>query len=217
MVSRWHGVLSKKPLLARLAKLFTVQGDFALSSSRPRLPWLVSMLALTVAGSVGTLPARGGSTGLLAGSGDLAYWQLLPRPAGAANGGSAPGLPGSGASSGEAASEVDAAVGVDAVGVPLSRLVSTMVAMTAAITTTAATADPMIVYVRRLRSLSARRSSWRSSLRLAVARRCSFVGTGRSSSGSVRSAPSVPGLAEMAAVTPRELRCELGMGSWTTC
>src|SRR5262245_18367994 len=47
----------------------------------------------------------------------------------------------------------------------------------AATTTMAATADPMIMNSRCLRALAARRSSCRWSLRFAVARRCSFVGT----------------------------------------
>src|ERR1700752_2600430 len=58
--SRWHGVSLKKPCWARLAKLFTVHGDLALSSCRPILPWLVAMLALTFGGSAGAFPARGG-------------------------------------------------------------------------------------------------------------------------------------------------------------
>ena len=46
------------------------------------------MLALTVAGSVGTLPVRGGLTGLAAGScGVAGYWQLAPRLADGLNGG----------------------------------------------------------------------------------------------------------------------------------
>ena len=51
------------------------------------LPWLVTMLALTWAGSVGTLPVRGGLTCLAAGSGDAGYWQLAPRSADGLNGG----------------------------------------------------------------------------------------------------------------------------------
>src|ERR1700727_2286087 len=49
--------------------------------------WLVTMLALTWAGSVGTLPVRGGLTGLDAGCADAGYWQLAPRSADALNGG----------------------------------------------------------------------------------------------------------------------------------
>jgi hypothetical protein len=56
----------KKPFWARLAKLFTVHGASALLSSRPMLPWSVDMLTLIVAGSVGTRPDFGASTGLLA-------------------------------------------------------------------------------------------------------------------------------------------------------
>ncbi len=73
MVSRWHLVLSKYFWPIRLAKLFTVQGDSLLASIRPMWPWLVTMLALTCAGSVGTLPVRGGLTCLAAGSGDGGY------------------------------------------------------------------------------------------------------------------------------------------------
>ena len=48
------------------------------------LPWLVAMLTLTWAGSVGTLPVRGGGVaGLLAGSAAAGYWQFAPRSAGA--------------------------------------------------------------------------------------------------------------------------------------
>ena len=46
------------------------------------LPRLVVMLARTIAGSVGTLPVRGGLTGLLAGSVVAGYWQLDPTLAG---------------------------------------------------------------------------------------------------------------------------------------
>ncbi len=101
------------------------------------LPWLVDMLALTCAGSVGTLPVRGGLTGLLAFSGDAGYWQLPPRLAGAAEAGSCPGAAGL---SGNA--EVGVVVAADAVLVPESLLVTTTVATMAPITTIAATADP---------------------------------------------------------------------------
>src|SRR3984885_6343347 len=70
VVSRWHLVLSKYFWPIRLAKLLTVQGDSLFASSSPRLPWLVALLALSWAGSVGTLPLRGGLTGLAAGSCD---------------------------------------------------------------------------------------------------------------------------------------------------
>jgi hypothetical protein len=50
-------------------------------------------------------------------------------------------------------------------------------AATPATTATIATAEAMIVYSRRLRACASRRSSCRSSLRFAVARRCSLVGT----------------------------------------
>ena len=116
--------------------------------------------------------------GLLAASADAGYWQSPPSPSGAWNGGSAPVCAGSGASSGDASELVDAVLLADAVvSPPGSRLVMTIVATTAPITMTAAAADPIIVYRRRLRSFSARLSSWRSSLRLAAARRCSLVGT----------------------------------------
>ena len=153
------------------------------------------MLALTWAGSVGTSPVRGGLFALLA-SCAAGYWQFCPSPSGAVNCGRAATWPGSGASNGSCsgACPVVSAASVDDPEVGESELpvVRTMVATTAPITTTAATAEPTIVYVRRLRSFSARRSSWRSSLRLAVARRCSFVGTPGPSLQSIRSAPSVP-------------------------
>ncbi len=170
VVSRWHVVSLKNPWLARLAKLLTVHGDLPLSSIRPISPWFVSMLALTCAGSVGTLPVRGGLTSLLALSGVAAYWQSSPRPAGAANAGSLPGPVGAG---------LDVVgVSVEAVfSLSLSPLVRTTAATTAATTMIAPTADPTIMRMRRLRSLAARRSSCRSSLRFAVARRCSLVGT----------------------------------------
>jgi hypothetical protein len=50
-------------------------------------------------------------------------------------------------------------------------------AATPATTATTATAEAMIVYSLRLRAWASRRSSCRSSLRFAVARRCSLVGT----------------------------------------
>ncbi|CPU09004.1 Uncharacterised protein [Mycobacteroides abscessus] len=59
LVIRWQTVLSKYPPCARLAKLFTVQGALALSKTSPMLPWLVFMLAVSVAGSVGIFPVRG--------------------------------------------------------------------------------------------------------------------------------------------------------------
>ena len=81
-------MLSKYFWPIRLAKLLTVHGDSLFASSSPRLPWLVAMLALTVAGSVGTLPVRGGLTGLAAGSCGVAwYWQLAPTLADGWNGG----------------------------------------------------------------------------------------------------------------------------------
>src|SRR4051812_37869440 len=131
------------------------------------------MLALTCAGSVGTLPVRGGLTGLLAVSADAGYWQFSPNPAGAEKAGSCPGADGAAALVGE----VGVVVAADAVWLPESRLVTTTVATTAPITTIAATADPAIMKMRRWRSFAARRSSCRSSLRFAVARRCSLVGT----------------------------------------
>jgi len=98
------------------------------------------MLALICAGSVGTLPVRGGLFGLLAFSVDAGYWQLAPRLAGAANGGSWPDAAGVAGSA-----EVGVVVAVDAVLLPESRLVTTTVATMAPITTIAATMDPTIV------------------------------------------------------------------------
>src|ERR1700744_2232672 len=74
--------------------MLTVQGDSLLASNRPMRPWLVTMLALTCAGSVGILPVRGGLTGLAAESEDAGYLQLVPSPAvglNAGNGGTEPG------------------------------------------------------------------------------------------------------------------------------
>jgi hypothetical protein len=127
------------------------------------------MLTLTSAGSVGTLPARGGLFGLLAFSAVGWYWQFSPRPAGAANCGNAPGAGGPALVVG-----VLAAAALSSLSEP--RVVTTTVTM-AAISTIAPTAEPMIIKRRRLRSFSARRSSCRSSFRFAVARRCSLVGT----------------------------------------
>src|SRR3979490_1229039 len=106
------------------------------------LPWLVDLLTLTRAGSVGTLPVRGGLTGLLALSADAGYWQLAPRLAGAANGGS---WPGADAAPAAVAAVVGVVVAADAVWVAESRLVMTTVATTAPITTIAPTPAPMMV------------------------------------------------------------------------
>src|SRR6185369_4405132 len=125
---RWHGVSLKKPCCARLAKLFTVHGAFALSSCSPMLPWFVDMLALTCAGSVG----------LLALSADAGYWQLAPRLAGAAKAGSCPGADGA-----ALGAEDGVVVAADAASLFESCLVRKKVA-TAAITRTTARADPTI-------------------------------------------------------------------------
>ncbi len=100
-------------------------------------------------------------------------------------------------------------------------LVTTMVATTAAITRMAPTAEPMIVKSRRRFAWAALRSSCRSSLRLAVARRCSLVGTAavllvvrrRDGDQCSQSAPSVPGIAERRRCDPRERE----VGNWATC
>jgi hypothetical protein len=102
---------------------------------------LVDMLALICAGSVGTLPVRGGLFGLLAVSPvDGGYWQLAPKLAGAAKAGSCPGADGA-----ALVAEVGVVVAADAVWLPESRLVTTKVATMAPITTIAATVDPTIV------------------------------------------------------------------------
>src|SRR4029077_3774099 len=111
---------------ARLGKLLTVHGDFALSSCSPMLPWLVDMLALTCAGSVGTLPVRGGLIGLLALSADAGYRQLAPRLAGAAKAGSCPGADGA-----ALGADVGVVVAADAVSLPDFLFVTTTVATTA--------------------------------------------------------------------------------------
>jgi len=106
------------------------------------LPWFVVMLALTCGGSVGTLPVRGGLFCLLAFSPvDGGYWQLAPRPAGAAKAGSCPDA--DGAELVAEAGVVD--VAADAVWLPESRLVMTTVATMAPITMSAATLEPTIV------------------------------------------------------------------------
>ena len=135
MVSRWHLVLLKYFWPIRLAKLLTVQGDSLFASSRPMLPWLVAMLALTWAGSVGTLPVRGGLTGLVAGPGDAGYWQLAPTVADGLNGGNG-GAGGVGAAGVLDSGELLAVVLLDAVAVLLlcSLLVMTTVTTTAATT-----------------------------------------------------------------------------------
>ena len=82
----------------------------------------------------------------------------------------------------------------------------------AATTATAATDPPTMARVRRRRACWARRSSCRSSLRLAVARRCSLVGTAdippysRAGSGRV----CQPGLNKGGATRPRSRRWETG-------
>src|SRR6185312_1254412 len=87
VVSRRHCVPSKNPCCARLMKLFTVHGDFPLSSVRLISPRSVTMATLTSTGVVGTLPDRGGWAGLLSGAGADGYWQLAPRSLGGLNGG----------------------------------------------------------------------------------------------------------------------------------
>src|ERR1700742_3255478 len=165
---------------ARLAKLLTVQGDSLLARSRPRLPWLVDMLALIVAGSVGILPVRGGLTGLVAGSFDAGYWQSAPRFADGLKAGSGAAF----GDSGVLAPEVLLAAVVVAVeALFFSSLRLTTSTTTAATTAAEATTPPAIKMIRRRLACFARRSSWRSSLRLAVARRCSLVGTAGSLHG----------------------------------
>src|ERR1700730_1353104 len=129
------------------------------------------MLTLTQAGSVGTLPCLGGFTGLLACSAEGTYWQLAPRSAVGLHGGQG----------GNPHDEPGAAL---VVVLPLaeacllwSLLARKTVHTTRPTTTTAATDPPTIASIRRRRACCARRSSCRSSLRLAVARRCSLVGT----------------------------------------
>src|SRR3954462_6946367 len=140
----------------------------------PMLPWSVDMLTLTSAGSVGTSPVRGGLLGLLA-AWAAGYWQFLPRSAGALNAGSCPlaGGAGSVGSADEPAWGDGAAVGV-----PLAECLGVKKkAAPPATTATTTRAEAMIVYSLRLRAWASRRSSCRSSLRFAVARRCSLVGT----------------------------------------
>ena len=100
------------------------------------LPWLVAMLALTWAGSVGTLPVRGRVVRLARRLRRAGYWQFAPRSAGAANAGSGPGWPGRSAGAAEWSGVVVAA---DAVWLSESLLVMTTVATTAPTTTIAPT------------------------------------------------------------------------------
>jgi energy-coupling factor transporter transmembrane protein EcfT len=169
-------VLSKYFWPIRLAKLLTVQGDSLLANIKPMLPWLVAILALTWAGSVGILPVRGGLTGLAAGSGDAGYWQLAPRSADGLNGGNGGTGPVCGAAV-VVAAEPLAGVVVAAVLLLWPVLLLITAITTAATTATATTEPPKMSRIRRIRACFARRSSCRSSLRLAVARRCSLVGT----------------------------------------
>src|SRR5688572_1671113 len=100
------------------------------------------MLALTSAGSVGTLPVRGGSTCLLAASA-AGYWQSAPRSAGAAKAGSGGVSPVSGVTGADdvagAVVDADADVSLE------SRLVMITVATTAATTRIAPAEAPMMV------------------------------------------------------------------------
>src|SRR6478735_7764392 len=131
------------------------------------------MLTLTCAGSVGTWPVRGGLLGLLAACA-AGYWQFLPRSAGALNAGSCPSAAGAG--SVDAADESPGVEGAALFVLSESLRVKKKTA-TPATTATTASAAAMIVYSLRLRACASRRSSCRSSLRFAVARRCSLVGT----------------------------------------
>src|ERR1700761_3901817 len=85
--TRPHSVLLKNCCFARLTKLFTVQGAWALSSWMPMSPRFVEMVALITGGLVDTRPAGGGLTCLAGISGVAGYWQLAPRSAGGANAG----------------------------------------------------------------------------------------------------------------------------------
>src|SRR5690348_4853846 len=126
------------------------------------------MLTLTCAGSVGTFPVRGGFACLAGCSDDGGYWQLAPMLSFGLKVGS--GAPAAlGAALDEVSELADAFLS--------SWLVRTTVATIAATTTTAATDPPTMARVRRRRACWARRSSCRSNLRLADARRCSLLGT----------------------------------------
>ena len=105
------------------------------------LPWLVDMLALTCAGSVGTLPVRGGLFGLLALSADGRVLAVGAQVGRRREGGQLSRRRRGGAG----ARTVGVVVAADAVLLSESRLVMTTVATTAPITTIAATADPTIV------------------------------------------------------------------------
>src|SRR5947209_8465216 len=139
------------------------------------------MLALTCAGSVGILPVRGGLTCLAAASDDAGYWQLAPTLADGLNAGSGGTAPVCGLVGAVLSAELLGAAVVVVVVVAALLFCSCLV-LTIAITTatTAATATidaAAITTTRRILACFARRSSCRSSLRLALARRCSLVGT----------------------------------------
>src|SRR6516164_10602571 len=95
------------------------------------------MLALTWAGSVGTLPVRGDLTGLAAESDDAGYWQLAPRLADGLNGGNGPAVGVGPAGVVVAGALLAVVVGVAAVLLLCSWLVLTIAITTAAVTATA--------------------------------------------------------------------------------
>src|SRR5262249_13211806 len=145
-------VLSKYFWPIRLAKLLTVQGDWLLANIKPMLPWLVAMLALTWAGSVGIFPVCvGGLTGLAAGSGAGGDWQLAPVLADGLNGGNGGTGPVCGAAVVVAAG-LPAGVVVAAVLLLCSFLLLITVITTAA-TTASATIEPTTMSrIRRRRA-----------------------------------------------------------------
>nr|CRL81907.1 hypothetical protein CPGR_05123 [Mycolicibacter nonchromogenicus] len=138
-------------------------------------PWSVIIDTLTSAGSVGTLPDRGGSTGLLAGRA-FGYWQSAPSSGDAVNFGSCPAAA-CGAAVESADSdvlEVDESPALTLPGSSSRRTTNT----TPTISNTAATAPRIISTRRCFRAASARCCNCCSRLRLAAARRSEFVGTG---------------------------------------
>ena len=175
------------------------------------LPWLVTMLALTVTGVVGILPVCGGLTGLTALSAEGEYWQLVPRLADGLNGGigAAGGVDSGGVVLAvELASELAAELFVVVAAVLLfwSFLALITAITTPAMTAAATTTPPTITSIRRRLAWMARRSTCRSSLRFAAARRCSLVGTAGIPPWLSESCPSFglscqPWLAKVAAAT----------------
>src|SRR5918998_537905 len=148
-------------------KLFTVHGASDRSRVRPIEPAEVCMVADTPP-SVEVGPAGGGVTGLAGVCWVVWYWQSTEAGSGCGRASVAGGSVGAGGG------------GVGGLAVVLtvwSPPPSVTISPTTPITSTTAATLPAIAYLRRALARCARRASWRSSLRFAASRRCSFVGT----------------------------------------